>query len=273
MPFIDCHVHTKHSHDSMAEPPLIIAAAMNKGLTGLMFSDHVDIGVEGDAFLQPAYGCYGSFCEEKQRLEDEGSGFMLAIGAEIGESIRNQAVCARLIGDIPFDAVLGSVHKVYLDGKDFCFSNYRFSELPADLVRRVVVQYYCDVLRTAEESDIDILCHLTHINKYEMAPQKEDINDPELGEIIRETLRTIIRRGIALEINMSWFEKGMFAPDANVLRVYRSMGGELVTFGSDAHVPENVGKGFREAAEILKNVGIKHACYFKKRQPVRYVPG
>ena len=36
---------------------------------------------------------------------------------------------------------------------------------------------------------------------------------------------------------------------------YYSMGGRLVTLGSDAHTPENVGRGIAEAIEELKKIG------------------
>lgn len=270
---VDCHLHTKASHDSAEEPANIVRTAFRLGLKGITVTDHVDIGTEGDAFLSPAYESYRLYCGEfKEALENEegAEGFEMLMGTEIGESVRNRKAAEKLIGDIPFDAVLGSVHKVYIDGKDFCFSNYRFSDLPEDLVRRVVKQYYIDVLETAKYSDIDVLAHINLINRYERKANKHDVYDEELGPVIREILKTLIRRNIALEVNTGVVCWGIILPETDILKVYREMGGSLVTFGSDAHAATGLGQGFEISRSMLAEAGFEKAYYFKQRKPVSY---
>ncbi|MBP5312814.1 MAG: histidinol-phosphatase HisJ family protein [Clostridia bacterium] len=278
--YFDCHLHTKSSHDSTEEHSSIIKHALEEGLAGYMVTDPVDIlRAEGEAFLSPAYDSF----ENYSRLVSSGYEGTLAevkgneaplleirFGVELGDSIRNKKASAKLIADLPFDAVLGSVHKVYIDENDFVFSNYDFKELPKELVRRVVVQYYTDVLKTAEESDIDVLSHLNIINRYEGKFCGGDIEDEVLGPIIRKILGVIIDRGIALEINTSRIGKGMFMPGPEVVRAYKEMGGKLITLGSDAHAGFTAGIGFREAGNMLKEAGFDHACFFRKRKPVLY---
>ena len=45
-----------------------------------------------------------------------------------------------------------------------------------------------------------------------------------------------------------------------------SMGGRLVTIGSDAHIAENASIGFEKAIKILKEIGFENICYFKYRK-------
>ena len=270
---IDCHVHSKSSHDSWAEPSDIVRETLKNGFLGAIITDHVDIADEGTECLFPAYDSYRNYCSDvKKVIEAEGAydGFILNIGAEIGESIRNQKACEKLIKELPLDSVMGSVHKIYIDGRDFVFSDYKFPELPEDFVRRVVVQYYKDVLETAKTSDIDILCHLNLINRYELKFFKQDIFDDELGEIIREILAVIIRRNIALEINGSRYSYGAYMPGPELLKIYKSMGGKLITYGSDAHTAETVGQGFDGARKMLLELGFDKLYYYSGRKPVAY---
>jgi histidinol-phosphatase (PHP family) len=45
------------------------------------------------------------------------------------------------------------------------------------------------------------------------------------------------------------------------------MGGELITIGSDAHVPERIAGCFEETAEILRALGFKYYAVYKERKP------
>ncbi len=65
---------------------------------------------------------------------------------------------------------------------------------------------------------------------------------------IRAAMTTITDVGLALEMNtrrlLPW-----------VPRWWAECGGQLVTFGSDAHVPDALAHGFAEAAEVLEGLG------------------
>ena len=114
--YFDCHLHTKSSHDSTEEHSAIIKHALEEGLAGYMVTDHVDIlRAEGEAFLSPAYDSF----ENYSRLVSSGYEGTLAevkgneaplleirFGVELGDSIRNKKASAKLIADLPFDAVL-----------------------------------------------------------------------------------------------------------------------------------------------------------------------
>ncbi len=269
----DCHLHTRSSHDSEADPLKIAESAFSKGLYGFCFTDHINIGVEGEKFLNPAYSLHDDYLNLLKdpfvrNIPDHENRILL--GLEVGESIRNPEAVAKMISDLPLDMVLGSVHKIYIDGEDFCFSDHLFRELPPDFVRRVVKIYYEDVLETAEKSDIDVVAHLNLINRYELDFTKRDLFDPELGHVIRDILAVIIERDLALEINASRYKFDFFMPGLDVFKEYKKMGGRLVTLGSDAHSPENLGQGFEKAREILLEAGFKDACYFRNRKPVPY---
>ena len=50
--------------------------------------------------------------------------------------------------------------------------------------------------------------------------------------------------------------------------MYRQMGGEIITLGSDAHSPNFVGCAVRQRQELLRACGFTRFWTFEKMQPV-----
>jgi histidinol-phosphatase (PHP family) len=76
-----------------------------------------------------------------------------------------------------------------------------------------------------------------------------------------------------LEINTSTLRRavGETSPSFTVLRRYRELGGEVLTFGSDAHAPDALGQGFEHAAELARAAGFSRLTRFERRQ-TSFVP-
>ena len=53
----------------------------------------------------------------------------------------------------------------------------------------------------------------------------------------------------------------------DILKCYRSMGGEYVTVGSDTHGAERVGARIGEAVELARAAGIRYLAVFENRRP------
>ena len=49
--------------------------------------------------------------------------------------------------------------------------------------------------------------------------------------------------------------------------MYKDLGGEIITIGSDAHLTEHVGYGFENIPELLGNIGFKYYSVFEKQVP------
>ena len=56
-------------------------------------------------------------------------------------------------------------------------------------------------------------------------------------------------------------------PHPLLLSLYREMGGEIITFGSDAHDTEHVGHAFAETAGLLKEIGFTSYCTYREMKP------
>ena len=55
--------------------------------------------------------------------------------------------------------------------------------------------------------------------------------------------------------------------DAPLLRLYRELGGEIITLGSDAHDTRYVGCAIRERQELLRQCGFRYFTTFEGGRP------
>jgi histidinol-phosphatase (PHP family) len=86
-----------------------------------------------------------------------------------------------------------------------------------------------------------------------------------------DCLKLLIESGKGLEINTSGSApRPAPFPGSFLLKLYRDSGGEIVTIGSDAHSENDVGKGFFEAAALLRETGFRAYAAFQNRRPVFY---
>ena len=87
---------------------------------------------------------------------------------------------------------------------------------------------------------------------------------------ISDIFKVIIHNGKGIEINTS--AVGLSYNDTNpnleIIKLYRQMGGEIITVGSDSHGKENIGKGFSLVEEYLRRAGFRFLTVFRKQRPV-----
>ena len=82
---------------------------------------------------------------------------------------------------------------------------------------------------------------------------------------IEEILRTIIPKGIGIECNTNRGNTPL--PDADILKLYRSLGGEIITLGSDAHVTNHLGCAIPARQELLRDCGFRYFTTFDRMKP------
>src|SRR2546427_9819334 len=76
-------------------------------------------------------------------------------------------------------------------------------------------------------------------------------------EEIRAILLAAAHRGLVLEANSTRGEDGKLCPGLTVLRWWREVGGEAVSFGSDAHRPDKAAGGVGLATHVVQAAGVK----------------
>ena len=84
-------------------------------------------------------------------------------------------------------------------------------------------------------------------------------------EQVEQILRTIIPKGIGIECNTNRGNTPL--PDAEILTLYRRLGGEIITLGSDAHKAGNLGCVIAERQELLRQCGFRFFTTFDHMKP------
>ena len=202
--------------------------------------------------------CFRTMEECRERFEGQ---VFVGFGAELGQWQLQPEAAKRVVRDYPFDYVIGSLHK--MDDVDLKYFRYR--EIDAGgLLRR----YLEDLLAVARLGDFDCLGHLDLIKRY-AAEQGVSIRAEE--ELVREILRTLIRRGKGLEINTSGLRQAVKEtfPSRTILGWYLEEGGTILTVGSDAHRRQDVGAGFKEAKALALALGFTYISCFRERKLIQ----
>jgi histidinol-phosphatase (PHP family) len=118
--------------------------------------------------------------------------------------------------------------------------------------------------------DFDIMAHLTCPFRYIVGKYGICVDTRKYESQISKILDCIIEKSICMEINTSGIGTafGVLMPEKWIIEKYKAKGGYLISLGSDAHAPENAGKGFDSAISLLKSLGFEGYYYFEKRERV-----
>jgi histidinol-phosphatase (PHP family) len=172
-------------------------------------------------------------------------------GAEVGEPHRHAAQVATLLAEGDFDRVLGSVHSLS-DGAGFSepAGLFGFRE-PAEVIRSYLAEV---AVMVSTDQPFEVLAHIDYPVRH--WPGGAAAFDPgEFEDEFRHALRLTAESGRALEFNTK------VPLDATILLWWRAEGGAAITFGSDAHDPSRIARGFREAQRLAEAHGFRPGRY------------
>jgi histidinol-phosphatase (PHP family) len=230
--------------------------ALEIGLPAIAFTEHADWVTihEGQRVVD-----VGGYLEAIERCRHRFKGLRILSGVELGEPHWFPEETAALLAAGKLDRVMGSVHCVRIGGRPVDASQFR--ALPPAGAMEAIPEYFRELLALAESAQpFEALAHLDYPKRYwpdSLPPYKEEDFEPE----VRAVLVAAKRRGRVLEVNTTRNDGGeqRFCPGRKVLSWWYEVGGEAVSFGSDAHDPEKIGAGFELATQIVEAAGFKPA--------------
>lgn len=265
----DSHVHSCHSHDSKQTIEQICRTAIDKGLRGVAITDHVDMWfVETRDTVRQIKQCI----EEVNLLKAQyGDRLTLLQGIEIAETDYDESLAREMLNYTDYDVVIGSVHCVEFEGFRDGFSEFDFAvPLSMEIVMNFLELYFSRLRAMIDAMDFDVLAHLTCPLRYINGRYGRGVNDKLFSPKIDDILKTIIKKGIALEVNTSGIGGyyGNWMPSEWIIARYYELGGRLLTIGSDAHAPEGLANAFEETKSMLRRIGFTEYHYYKKRKPI-----
>lgn len=262
----DSHVHTEWSWDTTtASMERSCARAVDIGLPVIAFTEHLDHTVwtvdldaldehdhlrqltTPDGSMTPPPVDIAGYLESIERCRDRYPDLRILTGLELGEPHWHAGPVAEVLASGTFNRVLGSLH---------CLPDQsRYAEPPGLYAHRepaeVMRTYLAEVARLVTASDaFSILAHIDF--PVRSWPDHARPFDPaDFEEEFRHALRTLAESGRALEINTR------IPLHALILRWWHDEGGDAITFGSDAHDPSAVARGFGEAAQMAQAHGFR----------------
>ena len=267
--FADMHTHSEFSHDSTCKIEDMCAAQAAKGTDIMAVTDHFDTASDGIYDLHaPIAACYENVakCRETSRQQCR-----LLFGVEIGESFWVPEAYEKVRQLCPYDVIIGSVHLVRYPGHYEAYSQIDFSQFSEEELHGYLKAYFADMCTMLDALDFDILAHMTNPLRYMVGKYHRKVDISRYDQEIDHILKTIIQKGIALEVNTSSFDAlGDWIPSRQILCRYRDLGGYLITLGSDAHVAASASLHFEEALQELKNLGFRELFYYVNRVPIAY---
>lgn len=258
----DTHMHSQYSGDSDAPQDAMINAAIEKGLGGICFTDHLDIDYpnEPDLFLLDLPNYSASVLAQKEHFKGR---IDLRLGIELGLQPHLATLHADILSQYPFDFVIGSSHVVH--GIDPYYPVFYEGRAEEDCY----LEYFESILENIRAFDgFDVYGHIDYVVRY--GPNRNtNYSYAKYKDVIDAILRLLIEKGKGIEINMGGFKYGLNHPNPTeeIIARYRELGGEIITIGADAHQPEHVAYDFAKVPAILKESGFRYFTVFRERKP------
>ncbi|BDZ46743.1 PHP domain-containing protein [Naasia aerilata] len=257
----DGHVHSQWSWDArFGDMDATCARAVALGIPAVAFTEHVDFTPFRAGYLVDSVGPLVTdgiltappldvegYLESVERCRLAHPELRILTGMEVGQPHRHRDEVAALLATGAFERILGSLH-VLPDGDAFAEPFELFRHRPADPAYR---EYLGEIpLLVAASEGLTALAHID----YPVRSWPEEgvpFSPAHFEEELRFALRAVADGELALEINTK------VPLDPAILGWWREEGGRRVTFGSDAHEPEALGRGLADAAALAEAQGFR----------------
>ena len=270
--FADYHVHTEFSDDSIYPMECVVKDAVGLQMDEICMTDHVDYGVKddwdsGNEILyrngEPLANVdYPRYMEEISRIRKQyQEKITIKTGMEFGVQTHTIPKFQELFDRYPFDFIILSIHQV--EDKEFWTQEFQKGRTQNEYQKR----YYEEMLRVVQNyKSYSVLGHMDLIKRYDKAGEYPF---EKVKPLIAEILKIVIADGKGIEINTSSHRYGLkdSMPSAELLKLYRDLGGTIITIGSDSHKPEHLERYIQEAKEQLKELGFRSFCTYNKIEP------
>lgn len=260
---IDLHTHTNFSKDSKTDIEDHVKAAIERNVTHLAITDHVEFSLKNSSDDQiPNVEEYFRAIETMQARY--GHEIQILKGAEIGMQPMALDRFRNYVRSAEFDFIIGSIHVV--DGRNMYTRADGTEKNPLEVVKDYFFNY-CECAHALDE-----YCVLGHLDLFfRYRPYVRDLQFSAYARYVDELLRIVIAKDRGIELNLAGrYSYGMhgFNPSMAVLARYKELGGRILTIGSDAHRVANIALMYDDAIYELRKLGYNEICTFERMNPM-----
>jgi histidinol-phosphatase (PHP family) len=238
-----------------------VQRAQAAGIEQIGFTDHVyRFRQAADWFDHPLWQGAAVADIDRYHAAVQGAreaGLPVRLGLEVDYLAGREQPIAALVDRYRWDYLLGSVHWVAGLAVDWkrapIWERYSTEE---------VLRRYCDDLCAAAASGIyDSMAHPDLAKVFGQRPQ------PRPLALYRQVADAFQAAGVCAEVSTAGYRRalGELYPDPELLQMLNERG-VPVTLGSDAHVPDGVGRDFDRALAELREAGYRTLTAFDARE-------
>ncbi|WP_459482347.1 histidinol-phosphatase HisJ family protein [Clostridium saccharoperbutylacetonicum] len=269
----DYHLHTNYSDDSSYMMEDLVSDSIDIGLNEICITDHVDYGVKSDWYelseIQYDGECpianvdYPKFYKEIKSLQEKYKDQInIKIGMEFGMQKHTIGKFQKLFNQYNFDFIILSCHQV--DDKEFWNQAFQSDKSQKEYNEL----YYQEILHLVKHyKNYSVLGHLDMIKRYD---EISEYPFEKVKPIITDILKIVISDGKGIEINTSShrYDLNDLTPSKDILRLYKNLGGKILTIGSDTHKKEHLGAYIEATKNELKKLGFNSYCTYENMIPI-----
>ena len=269
---IDYHLHTAVTVDGNMNEVDACERALGLGIQEIAFTNHVMLN-QPDYMISPT--SFLIHWEKIQACKKLFPQLQIRLGIEMDyypnkeAEIKSKIEFYEELIDRPFDLILGSVHDIkggFFSNKTHAISFFKNRDIGS------IYREYFDVVTQAVQSRLfDVMAHPDLIKKYtfELTPP---VPFDSYTASVESLITALIDCGVGIEINTKGLKRPVKEPypSQKFLELYISSARStatdpIITLGSDAHNPDDIGFGIIEMIETLKQLQVNKIMSFERR--------
>lgn len=252
---IDYHVHGLAHGEFEYSPEWIrefLSQARTQNISQIGFSEH-------DWFLPRI-----DFTTVREvASEPEYQDLTVRVGIEVDYKPEREPEIQSIFAEKSYDFAIGSVH--HLGEWPFDHPDHKDGFLTRD-IDEIYQEYYTLVRQAVRSKLFDIVGHLDLIKVWGYKPRVH-----QETSFLKPLLSEIRNSGMVVEINTGGLRKPVSEIYPSEVLIRELFAYDIpITFGSDAHHPDDLGKGLSGAVQKVWKVGYRTMAGFSKRQRIIY---
>jgi histidinol-phosphatase (PHP family) len=255
----DYHTHTPLCRHAVGEPVDYARRAVELGLKEMGFSDHSPMPQDDFDDWRMFDRQLDEYVAKVRQAQQTFPQLTIRLALEVDYLPGHEPWIRKLAARHPWDYFIGSVHYVS-DGWDID-NPAKLSEWKKRDAFEVWTAYFDRLTQAAESQLFHIIGHADLPKKFGIRPVQN------CRPLYKKFLTAAAKSSCAIELNTAGLRKDCreIYPCVELLELAWRMR-VPITFGSDAHKPEEVGMNFTEAVALARSVGYTETCRFTRRQ-------
>ena len=250
---IDLHNHTTLCNHAEGSVEDYVQSAISKKVDIFGFSDHAPMDFD------PAYRMsfdqiplYFQMVREMKKKYQADIEILLGFEVDYLKGHLDKRVL-----DADVDYLIGSVHFINEWGFDNPEFIGRYQHEDIDEIWR---KYFELVEQMAQSGTFDIVGHLDLIKVFKFMPKKD------IRLLAAKALKAIKQADMVIEINMAGYRKPVAEPYPSPTLLEEIYALDIpITFGSDAHKPEQIDLFREDVEKLARSIGYTHCATFRNR--------